>query len=290
MVKSFSDIGKVTTDFASVTSDAGFTWQTKVKGGGYEHVYKSASKTIQQKYKTSYEGFGIAFDDKRKGDKTESKFTVTLPKDTIPDQSLSFSFGVKDVKDSCNIDKGYVSFEYAPCDWMGATAKYNIAKKNAAVEAVARYDNMPTVGVSATLGGAAPSDIKVSADGNLADDFLFGLCIEPTLAADKKPASCKVNMDVKTTYEDVELQVGASVPNALKFDAAAVGVTATAQYAKDGATFTAQVAHKGSANSLYLGSEIAMGKGKSTTIFQKYGVNSSAIQYQGMGFALKYDF
>lgn len=97
-------------------------------------------------------------------------------------------------------------------------------------------------------------------------------------------------MDVKTTYEEIELQVGASVPNALKFDAAAVGVTATAQYAKDGATFTAQVAHKGSTNSLYLGSEIAMGKGKSTTIFQKYGVNSSAIQYQGMGFALKYDF
>ena len=98
-------------------------------GRSQEHVYKSASSTIQQKYKTSYEGFAIAFDDKRKGEKTESKFTVTLPKDTIPDQSLSFSFGVKDVKDSCNIDKGYVSFEYAPCDWMGATAKYNIAKE-----------------------------------------------------------------------------------------------------------------------------------------------------------------
>jgi len=290
MVKPFSDIGKATSDFASVTSDAGFSWQTKVKGGGYEHVYKSASSTIQQKYKTSYEGFDVAFDDKRKGDKTESKFTVTLPKDTIPDQSVKLSFGVKDVKDSCNIDKGYVSLEYEPCDWMAAVAKYNIAKKDTNVEAVFKYQEFPTCGVAATLGGGAPSNIKVSADGNLTDDFVFGLCVEPTLATKDKAMSCKVNMDVKTAYEGVDLQVGASVPDALKFDAAAVGVTATAQYAKDGATFTAQVAHKGSSNSLYLGSEISMGKGKSTTIFQKYGVNSSAIQYQGMGFALKYDF
>ena len=70
-----------------------------------------------------------------------------------------------------------MSFEWEPCDWMAATGKYDMAKKTTQVEAVVKYDDFPTCGVAATLSGAAASGIKVSADGKITDDFIYGLCM-----------------------------------------------------------------------------------------------------------------
>lgn len=304
MVKSYSDVTFTTDDFAKVTELEGFSFATKIKGGGFEQAFEGAfdgkTKKISQKYKTSYEKFGIEFSDAlkpKKGDNfKESELSVTMPPNDIGD--LTVSYGVKKVVSSASQEQGFVKVSFEPMDTLKSVFSYNLGPGNLNVELTGLIkkpiDSFGDIDVGAKFtidpkAPGAPSGVALAAAGSI-EDYLFAISTEENKGAYPVNIACQTKFDANT-----EFQLAASDIDFTAFNAQNVGLMAKVNYQTgDNATLIAKLESNSKINDAlfdaYFGSKISMGKGKETVFFQKLGIAQQEVKYRGIGFQLKYEF
>merc|ERR1711871_98872 len=303
MVKSFSDVTKSTDDFAKVTELDGFSFATKIKGGGFEQAFEGAfdgtTKKISQKYNTSYEKFGIEFSDalKPKGENfKESELSVTMPPNDIGD--ITVSYGVKQVVSSASQEQGFVKLSFEPIDSLKSVFSYNLGPGNVNVELTGLIkkpiDSFGDIDVGAKFtidpkAPGAPSEVALAAAGSI-EDYLFSVSTAEKKGAYPVNIACQTKFDANT-----EFQIAASDIDFAAFDVKKVGLMAKVNYQTgDNATFIAKLQSNSKiADALfdaYFGSKISMGKGKETVFFQKLGIAQQEVKYRGIGLQVKYEF
>jgi len=289
MVKKFADIGKATDDFASIADTAGFNFETKLKGGGWETGYKTKGGEIKAKYSTKLFDFPCSIEDKLKGNKLKSTISVNVPSSYILDGKATVDY-VLNATQGKAATGATVNVDYEPCPWIRANAEFGLGNGNIAADIATEYSDF-VVGAATTFNGGKMGAVKLAAEGEVSKDvFAVG-----KFAPSANFSSCAVDVEVKTPYDNGEYQVGVSIPDVMAFSVDKVAVTAVGKVKVDGNTnliakcSTSDKQTDGAFNTVQVGSEITTG-GATATTFIQFGLSQNAAVYKSMGFNLAYKF